>query len=217
MKKYYKLNQYIQASEVRVIGPDEKQIGVMSRDEAIFKARQMNMDLILVADKAKPPVVRITDFNKFKYQQQQKEKEGKKKTKVTDQKEVRITPFIAQGDFQNRMKRTKEFLQDGHKVKLTVKFTGRQITRKEFGFELLKKAANDLVEFGTQETQPKFQGKLLWTTISPIKNKQEELDSKKKPKTKAKKTTKPTKSKTKSSHKSAKSSKKDKKHGKNKK
>jgi translation initiation factor IF-3 len=176
MKKYYKINQYIQASEVRVIGADEKQIGVMSRDEAIFKARQMGMDLILVADKAKPPVVRIINFNKFKYQQQQKEKEGKKKTKAVDQKEVRITPFIAQGDFQNRMKRVREFLEDGHKVKLTVKFTGRQITRKEFGFELLKKSIKELSEFGTQETEPKFQGKLLWTTISPIKKQAEKSE-----------------------------------------
>ncbi|MCG2691606.1 translation initiation factor IF-3, partial [Microgenomates group bacterium] len=75
MQKFYKLNQYIAASELRVIGPDEKQIGVMSRDEAIFKARQMNMDLILVAEKAQPPVARIIDFNKFKYIQSQKEKE----------------------------------------------------------------------------------------------------------------------------------------------
>ena len=185
MKKYYKLNQYIQASEVRVIDPDEKQIGVMSRDEAIFKAKQMNMDLVLVADKAKPPVCRIIDFNKFKYQQQQKEKEGRKKTKTADIKEIRFTPFIGQKDFQTRIKRIIGFLEDGHKVKLTVKFTGRQITRKEFGFELLKKACKELVEAGTQETEPKFQGKLLWTTISPIK-KQPAKSEKKDKKTKSK-------------------------------
>jgi len=166
MKKYYKLNQYINAPEVRVVGPDEKQIGVMSRDEAIFKARQMGMDLILVAEKAKPPVARIIDFNKFKYQQQQKEKEGRKKNKSTDQKEVRITPFIAPQDLQTRLNKIKDFLASGHKVKLTVKFTGRQISRKEFGFELLKKAADQLSAFGTQQTEPKFQGKLLWTIIA---------------------------------------------------
>jgi len=141
----------------------------MSRDEAIFKARQANLDLILVAEKAKPPVAKIIDFNKFKYQEQQKLKEGKKKDKTQDQKEIRFTPFIAQGDFATRIDRVKEFLTDGHKVKMTVKFTGRQITRKEFGFELLKKAANQLTEFGTQQTEPKLQGKLLWITIAPIK------------------------------------------------
>ena len=90
MQKFYKLNQYITASQLRIIGPDEKQIGVMTRDEAIFKARQMGLDLVLVADQAKPPVAKIVDFNKFKYQQVQKEKEGKKKTLKTDQKEVEI-------------------------------------------------------------------------------------------------------------------------------
>ncbi len=177
MQKFYKLNQYITATQLRVIGPDEKQIGVMSRDEAIFKARQMNMDLILVADKAKPPVARIIDFNKFKYIQSQKEKEGKKKTASTDLKEIRITPFIAQADFQNRMKRVKQFLGLGHKVKLTVKFTGRQISRKAFGEQLLHKSCQEMVEYGTQESQPKWQGKLLWVTFAPIrKTKQNEKE-----------------------------------------
>lgn len=174
MQKFYKLNQYITASQLRIIGPDEKQIGVMTRDEAIFKARQMGMDLILVADQAKPPVAKITDFNKFKYQQVQKEKEGKKKTLKTDQKEIRFTPFIAQNDFLTRIEKIKSFLKDGHRVKLTVKFTGRQITRKDFGQEILKKAANQLTEFGTQACEPKLQGKLLWTIIAPIRKKSNE-------------------------------------------
>jgi len=182
MKKFYKINQYITDPELRVIDPEEKQIGVMKRDEAIFKARQMGMDLVLVADKAKPPVAKIIDFNKFKYQQSQKEKEDKKKSKQAGQKEIRFTPFIAQKDFQTRIERIKEFLGDGHKVKLTVKFTGRQITRKEFGYELLKKAANQLVESGTQETEPKIQGKLLWIIFAPKKQpkKQPKKDVKKK-------------------------------------
>ncbi len=170
-KKFHQINQYIQASEVRVIGPDEKQIGVMSRDEAIFKARQMKMDVVMVAEKAKPPVVRIIDFSKFKYQQKQKVKASRKKDKAKDQKEIRITPFIAQGDLETRINRTKKFLESGHKVKLTVKFTGRQITRKEFGYELLKKAAKKLTEFGTQQTEPKLQGKLLWIILAPLKGK----------------------------------------------
>lgn len=171
MQKFYKLNQYISAPQLRVIGPDEKQIGLMTRDEAIFKARQMGMDLILVADQAKPPVARIIDFNKFKYIQSQKEKEGKKKNKGGDQKEVRITPFIAQGDFKTRTKQIKKFLTEGYKVKITVKFTGRQITRKDFGENILRQACQEVVEYGSQESQPKFQGKLLWVIISPLKNK----------------------------------------------
>lgn len=169
-KKYYQINEYIQADQVRVIGPDEKQVGVMSRDEAIFKARQQKKDLVMVADKAKPPVVRIINFSKFKYKQAQIAKNSKKKDKSKDQKEIRITPFIAQGDFDTRLNRIEKFLKDGHKIKLTVKFTGRQITRKEFGFDLLKKAVKKLSKVGTQQTEPKFQGKLLWIMLSPIKN-----------------------------------------------
>lgn len=168
-KKFHQINQYIQATEVRVIGADEKQIGVMSRDEAIFKARQLKMDLVMVAENAKPPVVRIIDFSKFKYQETQKLKEGRKKDKAKDQKEIRITPFIAQGDFDTRIKRVKKFLEAGHRVKLTVKFTGRQITRKEFGFELVKRAADRLTDVGTQQTEPKLQGKLLWIILAPLK------------------------------------------------
>ena len=169
MKKFYKLNQYITDPKLRIIGPDEKQIGVMTRDEALFKAKQMGLDLVVVADKAKPPVARIIDFKKFQYQQAQKTKISKKKTKTQGQKEIRFTPFIGQKDYDTRIKKAAKFLQDGHRVKVTVKFTGRQITRKEFGYELLKRAANDLVEFGTQQSEAKIQGKLLWSIIGPKK------------------------------------------------
>jgi translation initiation factor IF-3 len=177
MNKFYKINQYITAPELRVIGVDEKQIGVMSRDEALFKAQQLKLDLVLITEKAKPPIARIIDFNKFKYQVSQKEKQGKKKDKSADQKEVRFTPFIAQNDFETRIGKIKDFLAAGHKVKLTVKFTGRQITRKDFGDEILKKAVQALIESGTQESQPKMQGKLLWTIISPLKKAKNEKKS----------------------------------------
>lgn len=167
--KYYKTNQYIPQGDVRVIGADEKQVGVMPRDEAIFKARRQGMDLIMVAEKAKPPVVKMIEFSKFKYQQEQKLKEGAKKDKTKDQKEIRFTPFIGQKDFDTRIARIREFLVNGHKVKITVKFTGRQITRKDFGDVVLKKAAAALVEWGTQATEPKLQGKLMWVTFAPQK------------------------------------------------
>ena len=164
--KYHQTNQYITAPNLRVIGADDKQIGVMSRDEALFKAKQQGMDLIMVAEKAQPPVVKMIEFSKFKYQQQQKLKEGAKKDKTKDLKEIRFTPFIGQKDFDTRISRIREFLSDGHKIKITVKFTGRQITRKDFGDAVLKRATATLVEFGTQETAPKLQGKLMWVTIS---------------------------------------------------
>ena len=141
----------------------------MTKAEALALAQKAGSDLVLVAETAKPPVVKIIDFNKFKYQQTQKEKGSKKKTKATDQKEIRFTPFIAQNDFDTRIERLKEFLELGHKVKLTVKFTGRQITRKDFGDKILNRAIAGLSEYGTQESPPKLQGKLLWTTMAPRK------------------------------------------------
>lgn len=168
--KYHKINQYITDPQLRVIGADEKQIGVMTRDEALFKAKQQGLDLVMVAESAKPPVVKIIQFSKFKYQQDQKVKEGKKKDKTQDVKEIRFTPFIGQKDFDTRIERIKDFLSHGHKVRLTVKFTGRQITRKDFGDVVLKKASHALVEFGTQETEPKMQGKLMWVSFGPKKN-----------------------------------------------
>lgn len=167
MNKVYKLNQAINFPELRIIGPDEKQIGVLSKEEALKKAVEMKMDLVLITDKAKPPIARIIDFNKFKYQQTRKDRQGKKKDKSGDQKEIRFTPFIAQGDFGTRIERIKELLKAGHKVKLTVKFTGRQITRKDFGDAILNRATSALVGEGTQESQPKMQGKLLWVIVSP--------------------------------------------------
>src|SRR3989338_2758439 len=148
--KYHQTNQYITAPNLRVIGADDKQIGVMSRDEALFKAKQLGMDLVMVAEKAQPPVVKIIEFSKFKYQQAQKNKESVKKDKTKDIKEIRFTPFIGQKDFDTRIAKIKDYLADGHKIKLTVKFTGRQITRKDFGDVVLNKATHALIEFGTR-------------------------------------------------------------------
>lgn len=167
--KYHQTNQYITAAQLRVIGADDKQIGVMTRDEALFKARQQGMDLIMVAEKAQPPVVKMIEFSKFKYQEQQKLKDGARKDKTKGMKEIRFTPFIGQKDFDTRIEKIKDFLTNGHKVKITVKFTGRQITRKDFGDVVLKKATGALIEFGTQETEPKLQGKLMWVNLGPKK------------------------------------------------
>src|SRR3989344_5664375 len=144
--KYHQTNQYITAKEVRVIGPDEKQIGVMTRDEALFKAKQQGMDLIMVADKARPPVVKMIEFSKFKYQQAQKIKESSKKDKTKGLKEIRFTPFIGQKDFDTRISRIKDFCD-----------------------VVLNKATHALSEFGTQETAPKMQGKLMWVNLGPKK------------------------------------------------
>lgn len=141
----------------------------MTREAAIALAQEKNLDLVLVAANAVPPVVKLINFSKFKYQQQQKEASGKKKTKHVDIKEIRFTPFIAKGDYDMRIKKAKDFLEAGNKVKLNVKFTGRQITRKQFGEALIQKAINDLLETADVEREPSFQGKILYCQLQPKK------------------------------------------------
>lgn len=166
-KPYYQLNQHIKADTIRLVDEDAGQIGVMTLEEALKLAAQEEKDVVLVSDQAKPPVAKLIDFAKFKYQQKQKHKDGKKKQKTVDIKEIRFTPFIAPGDFDNRIKRAIEFLEDGNKVKLNVKFTGRQITRKDFGLNLINKAIGELKEVATVEREPAFQGKILSAQLQP--------------------------------------------------
>lgn len=165
IKKFYQLNQYIKADKLRVIDADGEQIGVMPKDEALFKARQAGKDLVLMAENAKPPVAKIIDFKKFQYQQAKKQKASKKKT--PEQKEVRFSPFIAENDFNVRIKRAKEFIKEGDSVKLTVKFKGAQMARKQFGHKVLNKALKQLEKIASKTTEPKWLGRMLTVTVVP--------------------------------------------------
>jgi len=139
----------------------------MTREDALRLAHEKGVDLIVVAEKADPPVAKIIDFSKFKYQQSKKTRSGTTKTKATDVKEVRFTPFMAENDFNTRLERVREFLNDGHKVKLVVKFVGRQITRKEFGIKQMDKAITSLADVSKLEGEPKWMGKLYAAQIKP--------------------------------------------------
>ncbi len=153
---------------MRVIDEHGKQIGILSKTEALNLARQQNLDLVEVSPFAKPPVAKIIDFKKFKYQQAKKQRESNKKAKV-ELKQVRFTPFIAQGDLDNRLEKIKGFLKDGDRVKIVVKFVGRQITRKEFGYDLINKVVESLSEEAVPDGQPKQQGKQLYLILNPKK------------------------------------------------
>lgn len=170
MGKFYRINQYIQAKEVRVVDETGKQIGVMPIFNAIQKAREKNADLIEVAPNAKPSVCKIIDFKKFKYLEAKKEKEEKKGQKTGELKEVVFSPFIAKNDLNIRIKKIRSFLEDGHKVKLRVKFSGRELSKKEFGYRIIDQVVNELSEISTLEIEPKFQGRELFTLILPKKN-----------------------------------------------
>ena len=129
---------------MRLLDEDGKQIGVVSKLEALQKAKELNLDVVEIASNAKPPVAKLIDFKKFKYQEAKKERDAKKNQKNVGVKEIRLRPFIGQHDFDTRKAQAQEFLNEGNQVKLVVFFRGREITRKEFGFEVMKRFISSL-------------------------------------------------------------------------
>lgn len=169
-KVFWRVNQGIHAPTLRVIGPDGRQLGVFSLKEAVEKAQEVGLDLVEIAPHASPPVAKIIDFAKFRYQQEKKEREAKKKEKKgTEIKEVWLTPFMATNDYLVKAGKIKEFLAEGHKVRIAVRFKGRQMGRKDSGYIIVKRLEEDIKEEGKIEQQPKFLGRQLVTTLTPIK------------------------------------------------
>jgi translation initiation factor IF-3 len=169
--KYYKINQYITSPEVRLIDEEAKQIGILSLSEARNKAAETGLDLVEIAPLAKPPVVKLIEFTKFKYQEAKKLKAEKRGIKGGDMKEIQMTPFISDNDYDTGIKKAIRFLTTGNKVKLSIKFQGRQIQRKEFGYNLVNKFVADLKDYGSPESEAKLIGKRLLFTLTPTNNK----------------------------------------------
>lgn len=174
----YRINERITAPELRVLNALGEQIGVMSRIEALTKAREEELDLVEIAASAKPPVVKIIDFNKFLYQESKKKQEEKKKAKVSETKEVRLGPFMSSNDLQVVVRRAKEFLEDGDKVKLVLKFKGRQITHPEFGHAIIGRTIEALSDISKVDREARLEGKQLIAVISPERKKNAEKENK---------------------------------------
>lgn len=141
----------------------------MKLTEALEEARKQGMDLVEITENAKPPVVRIVDFKKFKYEEAKRERIARKKTHETDTKEIWLGPLIGQHDLENRLNRSIEFLKNGDRVKLTVKFSGREMNHPEFGHEVLKKSREFISEFGEPSGEAKFFGRNLTQSFNPIR------------------------------------------------
>lgn len=171
MGKFYRINQYIQAKEVRVIDETGKQIGVMPIFNAIQKARELGKDLVEITENANPPICKIIDFQKFKYQEEKKEKEQKKGKKGGEIKEILLTPFISSNDLEYRIKKAKAYLQDNNKVKVRIRFRGRELGKQDFGHRLISRVALELGDVSIKESEAKFAGKELFVTFIPNKNK----------------------------------------------
>ena len=160
--------------QVRVIGDEGEQLGVMDTRDAIRAARQQGLDLVEVAPGADPPVCRIIDFGKFQYEAKKKANEAKKKQAVIIVKEVKFRPGTDEHDYSYRMKRAREWLQIGDKVKATIWFRGREMTHRELGSRILAKLAQDLDDVGEVEVAPRMEGNQLFTIFGPRRHKKAE-------------------------------------------
>jgi translation initiation factor IF-3 len=167
----HRINEEIKAKEVRVISADGEQLGIMPIKEALAKAEELNVDLVEIAPNADPPVCKLIDYGKFLYQLEKKAKEAKKKQKIVEVKEFKIRPWIDQHDFSYRLDQMKNFLQEGNKVKITVKFKGRELMHTDMGFELTNKVVNELKDFCEVEKPAKMEGKNIVVVLTPKKAK----------------------------------------------
>ena len=167
IRKFYRTNERIFALTLRVLDSVGKQIGVMSKFDALKLSRGKGVDLVEIAAMAKPPVAKIIDFKKFLYQESKKKKEEKKKSKISETKELRLGPFMNDHDLQVMIKRGRGFLEDNDKVKLVLKFMGRQIAHPEFGKAVMQKVIEALSSISKIERDPHFEGKQLITILSP--------------------------------------------------
>ncbi len=161
------VNEQIRAREVRVVDSEGNQLGIMPLRDALRVAAEKNLDLVAVAPNAKPPVCRIMDFGKYKYEQSKREKESRRNQKIITLKEVKVRPNIEDHDFLVKLKNARRFLEDGDKVKATVMFRGREITHPELGRRLLIRLAKELEGLATVEREPKVEGRNMVMILNP--------------------------------------------------
>ncbi len=159
------------APEVRVSGPENEPLGVMSLAEALRMANEMDVDVVEISSTAVPPVVRLMDYGKFKYQEQKREHEAKLKQNVIEIKEIKFRPGTDDGDYNIKMRNIRRFLEEGDKVKVTLRFRGREITHQELGMALLVKIKEELADTIIVESMPKLEGRQMIMMIAPGKKK----------------------------------------------
>ncbi|MEE8332707.1 MAG: translation initiation factor IF-3 [Alphaproteobacteria bacterium] len=162
-----RINENIDSREVRLIGPEGEQLGVIPTDEAIDKAVGYGLDLVEMASNADPPVCKILDYGKFKYVDQKRKAEARKKQKTIDVKEIKMRPGIESHDYDVKMRAMRRFLDEGDKVKVTLRFRGRELAHQELGLKVLDRVKDELEELAKVEQMPKMEGRQMVMVIAP--------------------------------------------------
>jgi translation initiation factor IF-3 len=169
-EKRVRVNDQIRISPVRLIGDEGEQIGIVSLDQARERAEQSGLDLVEVAPDARPPVVKLMDYGKYKYEEARAAREARKKQHIVHLKEVKFRPGIEEHDYEFKTRHARRFLEEGNRVKLTMRFRGRQMAHPEFGREVLRRVTKDLEDVGKAESQPSFEGRAMFMVLAPLKS-----------------------------------------------
>ena len=165
------INDEIRVKEVRLIGPDSEQLGIMGINEARAYAYDRDLDLVLIAPTATPPVCRAMDYGKFCFEKQKREKEAKKKQQTVELKEIQLSCRIDTHDYETKMNQAKKFLTSGNKVRVVMKFRGREMSHMAIGRDILEKFLEDVKEVGSCDKKPVLDGRFMSMVISPLSNK----------------------------------------------
>lgn len=180
----HEINEEIIDKELRVISDDGEQLGIMSAEEALKIAEEKELDLVKISPMAKPPVCKIMDYGKFRFEQAKREKEAKKNQRVMDVKEIRMSPSIGENDLQTKLKAALKFLADGDRVKVSIRFRGREMAHTNIGEQILRDFADKCSELANLDKQPKLEGRNMSMFLSPksaqaVKKAQKEAAKKK--------------------------------------
>ncbi|MGZ6050326.1 MAG: translation initiation factor IF-3 [Phenylobacterium sp.] len=162
-----RVNEEIRVPSVRLIDQDGEMQGVMSAREAVQRAYSVGLDLVEISPNAEPPVVKILDFGKFKYEQQKKRNEAKKKQKVIEIKEIKVRPNIDENDYQVKLRAMRSFIEEGDKVKVTLRFRGRELAHPELGMKLLQRVRADFEPIAKCEYEPRMEGRQMIMILAP--------------------------------------------------
>ena len=178
-KQGHQINEEIRDKEIRLVSETGEQLGIMSAQEALERAVEANLDLVKISPTANPPVCKLMDYGKYKFEQTKREKEARKNQHVVEIKEVRMSPSIDVNDFNVKLRNAQKFLAEGNRVKVTVRFRGREMAHTDIGKRLLEKFAEDCTEVATMDKEPKLDGRHMTMFLSCRQNKDAKKETKK--------------------------------------